>query len=152
VKLKGAPKLMCFQVSPQVCIFVICCNLRNLHTWDEGGGVKNLRGFTIYIYIYYWKLNQNYSRIPCFVQNEIKRINKFCNISKHNLWFSTSKYLHLLLLFSQNYVSKNHPSFPHMFPLWTILSHIIMIQNQQEFIIQNYNVPWTVLVLNAMFI
>jgi hypothetical protein len=27
-----------------------------------------------------------------------------------------------------------------------------MIQNQQEFKIQNYNVPWAVLILNAIFI
>ncbi len=35
----------------------------------------------------------------------------------------------------------NHPPLPHIFIFWVIPSHIIMIQNQQEFKIQNYNVP-----------
>jgi hypothetical protein len=80
--------------------------------------------------LYYWKLNQNYSRIPCFVENEIKTTNKICNISKQNMWFFIIMYLKLFLLFSQNNVSKNHPPFPQIFPLWAIPSHIIMIQNQ----------------------
>ncbi len=44
------------------------------------------------------------------------------------------------------------PPLPKIFPLWVVPNHIIMIQNQQEFKIQNYNAPWTILILNAMFI
>jgi hypothetical protein len=42
-------------------------------------------------------------------------------------------------------------SFSHMSHLWAIPSHIIMIQ-KQEFKIQTYNVPWSVLILNALCI
>ncbi len=33
-------------------------------------------------FLFYWKLNQNYSRIPYFVENEIKTANKIYGISK----------------------------------------------------------------------
>jgi hypothetical protein len=42
---------------------------------------------------------------------------------------------------SPNCVSKNSYPFSHIFLLWAIPSHIIMIQNQQEFKIQTNNVP-----------
>jgi hypothetical protein len=52
--------------------------------------------------------------------------------SKQNLGFSiTSTYNSSY--FSQNYVSNNVFPIPQIFPLWVILSHIIMIQNQQIF-------------------
>jgi hypothetical protein len=41
---------------------------------------------------------------------------------------------------------------PQIFPLWVVPNHIIMIQIQQKFKIQNFNAPWAVHVLNALFI
>ncbi len=34
---------------------------------------------------------------------------------------------------SQNYVFKNHPPLPQIFPFRVVPSHIIVIQNKQEF-------------------
>jgi hypothetical protein len=42
--------------------------------------------------------------------------------------------------------------FPRYSPFWAIPSHIIMIENQKKFKIQNYNAPWTILLLNILFI
>jgi len=53
--------------------------------------------------------------------------------------------------FSQKNLSTN-PPFPKSSPFWAIPSHIIMIQNQQEFKIQNYNDLWIVPILNTLFI
>jgi hypothetical protein len=68
-----------------------------------------------------------------------KQQNKICGLSKNNMVFyykvpTTSPTL-------QNYVSIILSPFPQIFPLWAVLNYIIMIQNQQEFKIQNYNVP-----------
>ncbi len=35
-------------------------------------------------------MNQNYSKIPCFVEKNPKTIIKICNISKQSMWFSTA--------------------------------------------------------------
>jgi hypothetical protein len=64
--------------------------------------------------LFYLKLNKNYSKIPCSVEMKSKQKNKICvcqNRICQNMWF------------------------------WVVLSHIIMIRNQQEFKIQTYNVP-----------
>jgi hypothetical protein len=49
--------------------------------------------------LYYWKLNHNYSKIPCFVENEIKTTNKICSISKVEYVVFYTKYVQLLSLF-----------------------------------------------------
>jgi hypothetical protein len=72
-----------------------------------------------------------------------------CFYQKQNLWFPTTKYLQLSLL-PQNYVSKNNPLLPQIFPFWVVPSHIIIIQNQQKFkttMLHEYS-----LFLDAMFI
>jgi hypothetical protein len=73
------------------------------------------------------------------------------------MWYMKSKYMVFyykylyLLLFFQNCVFKNL----HLFPKSSFGQSQIKsswFQKQQEFKIQNYNVPWAVLILNAMFI
>jgi hypothetical protein len=43
--------------------------------------------------LFYWKLNQNYNKIPCFVKNEIKTTNKIYGIFKTKSMVFYSKIL-----------------------------------------------------------
>jgi len=54
--------------------------------------------------------------------------------------------------YSPKIMSMNAFLFPKTFFFWEVPSHIIVIQNQQEFKFQTYNVPWSVPILNALFI
>ncbi len=92
-------------------------------------------------------MNQNYSRIPCFVEMKIKTINKICGISKQNLWFSTTN-TYSSSYSSQYCVSKNVSLFQNL-PFWVVPNLLIMIQNQQEFKIQINKIPLLVPILNA---
>jgi hypothetical protein len=64
---------------------------------------------------------------------------------EHEMWFSGS-------LLAHTFASPCFDREPKARVATIVPSHIIMIQNQQEFKIQNYNVPWAILVLNAMLI
>ncbi len=79
-----------------------------------------------------WKWNQN---------NKIQSV----VYPKHNLWFSTIKYLHIFLL-SQNCVFKNPLPSSHNFPFWASQVTSSLFQKQQEFKIQTNNVPWSILI------
>jgi hypothetical protein len=46
-------------------------------------------------------MNQNYNKIPCFVEMKIKTTNKIYGISKQNLWFS------IISTYSSSYSSQN---------------------------------------------
>jgi hypothetical protein len=89
-------------------------------------------------------MNKNYSRIPCFVEMKSKQQIKFVVFQLQNTYNSSHS--------SPKSVFKNNPCLPPILPLWAIPNHIIMIQNQQKFKIQNYNDPRTVPILNALFI
>jgi len=75
-----------------------------------------------------------------FYSNKSKTTKQICGISKQYLWFSTTKYLRLFLLFPKQCLIKIIP-FPQNSPLCEIPSHITMIQKQQKFKIQINNVP-----------
>ncbi len=77
-------------------------------------------------------MNQNYNRIPCFVEKNPKQQLKSMVYPKQNSWFSTTS-TYSSSYFSQNYVSNNVFPIPQIFPLWVVLSHITMIQNQKKF-------------------
>jgi hypothetical protein len=55
--------------------------------------------FTVKVcaFLYYYKHESKYNKIPCFIEKDPKTTNKIYSISKQNLWFSTNKYLQLLL-------------------------------------------------------
>jgi hypothetical protein len=74
-------------------------------------------------------MNQNYKKIPCFVEKNPKQQLKYVIYPKQNLWFSTTSTFNSSHS-SQNYVSNNVFPLSQIFPLWVALSHIIMIENQ----------------------
>jgi hypothetical protein len=47
----------------------------------------------IYTSLFYWKLNQNYSKFHVLLKMKSKQQIKFVVYLKQNLWFSTTKYL-----------------------------------------------------------
>jgi hypothetical protein len=57
-------------------------------------------------------MNQNYSGIPCFVEKKSKTTIKIYGISSTEFVVFYYKYLQLLSLFPQNFVSKNILFFP----------------------------------------
>jgi hypothetical protein len=112
-------------------------------------------------------MNQNYNRIPCFVEKNPKTTIKICGISKQSLWFSiastSSSSLFSLPNFESPYfpkLSNNLLTFPNslkisLFPNSPLFNHPKSHhhdQNQQEFKIQTNKVPLSVPILNALFI
>jgi hypothetical protein len=72
-------------------------------------------------------MNQNYNRIPCFVEKNSKQQLKSVVYQKQICDFL------LQSPYNSSHSPKivsNHLPFPQIFPLWAIPSHIIMIQNQ----------------------
>ncbi len=52
------------------------------------------------------KYKSKYSKIPCSVEKNPKTTSKICSLSKQDLWFSTNKYLQLLLIFPKTFCLK----------------------------------------------
>jgi hypothetical protein len=97
---------------------------------------------TFYFYNKRKKLHLNYNKIPCFV--EMKSNNKIKYVVYPKTKYVVFYYqlpTTLLISSKQCVPQKDLPFFHQIFPFWVVPSHIIMIQNQQEFKIQNYNVP-----------
>jgi hypothetical protein len=69
---------------------------------------------------------------------------------KQNMWFSITKYLQLFPYYKIMCLRMNF--FPQNSHIRAIPSHVIMIQNQQEFKIPTYNVPFSIPFINALFI
>jgi hypothetical protein len=69
---------------------------------------------------------------------KIKTTNKICDISKYVVFYYKIPTTSLIL---PKIVCLIILLFPKSSPFWAIPSHIIMIENEQEFNIQNYNVP-----------
>jgi hypothetical protein len=59
-------------------------------------------------------MNQNYSKISCFVEKNPKTIIKICGISKQNMWFSTASTYNSFHSSLPNFVFKNLPYFPKL--------------------------------------
>jgi hypothetical protein len=113
---------------------------------------KSLQKSILHSFTIKKKFHANYKKIPCFM--EMKSNSKLKSMVYPKIEYVVFYYQvpTVLLTSSKLCVLKNPAPLPQIFFLWVVPSHIIMIQNQQEFKIQCYNVPWAVLVLNALFI
>ncbi len=84
------------------------------------------------------KFESIYSKIPCFVEKIPKQVKSIVYPNK-NLWFSTNKYLQLLLIFPKT-LSKNLFYFPRL-PPFEQSQVTSPWSKQQEFKIQTNKVP-----------
>jgi len=76
-----------------------------------------------YVHLYsIIKSKSKYSRIPCFVEKNLKTTSKIYSLSKHNLWFSINKYLLLLLIFLKTLCLRSSPIFHNSFLLNSLKS------------------------------
>jgi hypothetical protein len=83
-------------------------------------------------------MNQNYNKIPWFVERNQNNNSNLWNIKTKFVVF----YYKVLIVFpTSSKLCLIISPLPQIFPLWAVPSHIIMIQNQQEIKIENYNVP-----------
>jgi hypothetical protein len=81
-------------------------------------------------------MNQNYNKIPCFVEKNPNTIIKICGISKQSSWFFIASTFSSSFSYFPNFMYKNL----HVFPNFPLLNHPKSHhhdQNQQEFKIQN---------------
>jgi hypothetical protein len=70
-----------------------------------------------------------------------KQQNKICGLSKNRIYGFLLPNTYNSPYFFKIVCPKNLLPLPKIFPFWVVPNHIIMIQNQQEFKIQNYNAP-----------
>jgi hypothetical protein len=84
-------------------------------------------------------MNQNYSKIPCFVEKNPKTTIENCDISKQNLWFSIASIYNSFHFSFQNFVFKKSPCFLELSPFEQPQS-LQHDKNEQEFKIQTNKV------------